>query len=305
MDFDVYFVLLSAILMSFTPVLVKTVTLGPIVTGAYRCLIGSLVLLPFCLWQIHKKKQQIPPLSDPIYRLLLLAGVTFTLVVCAWQISILITGAGLSTLLAHTQALYLLMFGYLIRKESPSSTLVLSLGAAAIGLFMILRTKPEWASSDNFALGVFLGLMTGLLNAGFVLCLRRVNEIDHQFSMIQKLSVICFISAICLFGVSHFYGDLEVAQGSNLAYVILLGICANVLGWGFASIGLPKISVSLSGLLLLAQPILALVWGYLTFSENLTPIQCAGIVLVLMAIYWGTARPVAVQPTATISKGGQ
>ncbi|MEW5995163.1 MAG: EamA family transporter, partial [Candidatus Zixiibacteriota bacterium] len=59
--------------------------------------------------------------------------------------------------------------------------------------------------------------------------------------------------------------------------------------WAIAS-SLPKINASRSGLALLLQPVLATVWGVLFFGEYLTPIQIAGALITLAAIYVGSVR---------------
>ncbi|MCK4373360.1 MAG: EamA family transporter, partial [candidate division Zixibacteria bacterium] len=53
---------------------------------------------------------------------------------------------------------------------------------------------------------------------------------------------------------------------------------------------LPHLNASRSGLVLLLQPLLATVWGWLFFAEHLTPLQLVGGTITLSAIYLGSAR---------------
>ncbi|UCC44266.1 MAG: EamA family transporter, partial [Candidatus Zixiibacteriota bacterium] len=69
-----------------------------------------------------------------------------------------------------------------------------------------------------------------------------------------------------------------------------LGLMVQVLGWWTITSVISRVKTAQAGLILLLQPTLATVWGALLFAELLTPMQIAGAVVTLAAMYVGSTQ---------------
>ena len=73
-------------------------------------------------------------------------------------------------------------------------------------------------------------------------------------------------------------------------WMILLAVVAQIAGWLLISKNLLKVSVSRAGLILITQPLVAVLAGAALFRERLGGIQALGAAIVLVALYLGNTR---------------
>jgi len=59
---------------------------------------------------------------------------------------------------------------------------------------------------------------------------------------------------------------------------------SQVIGWLLIGTALPKLPVVETSVLLLGQPVFAVIWGVLVFSERLSGLQWAGSAIVLAGV---------------------
>ncbi|MGL5797990.1 MAG: EamA family transporter, partial [Cetobacterium sp.] len=64
-----------------------------------------------------------------------------------------------------------------------------------------------------------------------------------------------------------------------------LALVSQILGQGLLSYCIGKIDITLSSVLVLSQPIIAALYSYFIFRENLTFQEIFGILIVLIGIY--------------------
>jgi len=81
--------------------------------------------------------------------------------------------------------------------------------------------------------------------------------------------------------------SLAIPDLRNLLIISAYGVGSQVAGWCLISKGLPNISVSLTGLLLLLQPAFSYLWEAILFSRKISPLEVMGTGLVLISLYLG------------------
>jgi drug/metabolite transporter (DMT)-like permease len=64
----------------------------------------------------------------------------------------------------------------------------------------------------------------------------------------------------------------------------LLALVSQVVGWLLIATALPRLPAVETSIMLLGQPILAVIWGVLLFDERLSGIQWLGSALVLAGV---------------------
>jgi drug/metabolite transporter (DMT)-like permease len=65
---------------------------------------------------------------------------------------------------------------------------------------------------------------------------------------------------------------------------VLLALVAQVIGWLLIATALPRLPATETSILLLVQPVFALVWGLLIFAEHLSPLQWTGAAMVTAGV---------------------
>jgi len=275
-------VLSGAIMISFSAVWVKLSDVPPATSGLYRVFFGSLILLVATFW---KNEMKIIPLKSLI--LIIFCGFIFGLDLLFWHESILFIGPGLATIISNFQVFILAAIGILFFGEKIRLRFLFSIPIAILGLFMMIGL--EWSNlSMDYRTGIYLGLLTAVCYAGFLLSLRKIQSYEQKPSFFYTLMLISFISAICLAVKMKFSGDpFLIPDTHNLLILLSLAFFSQFLGWILIANGMPWIRASLTGFILLLQPTLSFVWDVLFFSRPTDLINWLGIIITLSAIYMG------------------
>jgi drug/metabolite transporter (DMT)-like permease len=71
-------------------------------------------------------------------------------------------------------------------------------------------------------------------------------------------------------------------------WLILLGVSAQGLGYLLISYSLPRLPAVVTSIILLTQPVLAVIWGFLLLGETPSVEQLAGVALVIGGIALAT-----------------
>jgi drug/metabolite transporter (DMT)-like permease len=138
---------------------------------------------------------------------------------------------------------------------------------------------------------VFLGLLTGLAYAIYMLSMRRAQLRRSDLSPERTL---CLVSLLC----AAVLGAAVAVEGAGFAipdarsWIALLGLAlvGQVLGWVLIARAMPQLPASLVGLLLLLQPGLSFVLEVLLFGRATAASDWIGLVLSLVGIFVASAR---------------
>ena len=289
--------LLGALGISFSPVLVKMVghgAVGPTAIAFWRTLIGgiSLVLLA--------KVQGISlRLSRRAFLWCLFTGFFFFIDLGLWHRSILYVGAGMATILGNTQVFSTALLSVFIFKEKITFRFITAAVAAMCGVTLLVGV---WSEDVNFTAlyirGVVYGLLTGLMYAFYMVGIKKAGEGTGTGSTKTKSEPIAVVAWLCLssaffngFG-SIFEEGVFLPPDMRAALVlVVLGVVVQALAWWLIAGVLQKIEIHLAAMILLLQPVLAMVWGFLFFAEVLVPLQIVGAAITLVAIYVGSSGP--------------
>jgi drug/metabolite transporter (DMT)-like permease len=67
-------------------------------------------------------------------------------------------------------------------------------------------------------------------------------------------------------------------------WLLILALVAQVFGWLMIGYALPRLPALTTSVLIMLQPVGALLWGALIFAERLSALQGTGVVLVLLGV---------------------
>jgi drug/metabolite transporter (DMT)-like permease len=270
-------------LISFSGVWVKLSHVTPESAAFYRVFIGGIFLLLGSIWRREFHRLALLQIG-----LMFLAGLLFALDLICFHTSILYVGPGLGTILPNFQVFIMALVGILFFKEKLRPLYLFSVPLAVIGLLLVVGIKWDLLGA-TYRFGIYAGLATSVFYSGFLLSIRKLHGNARKLSFFFILMIVSLISAGFLAGEMLFSGDtFAVPDMQSLLSLTVLGVFSQGVGWILIAQALPRLRVSLSGLILLLQPALAFVWDVVFFDRPTGGLNYIGVVIVLAAIYMGT-----------------
>jgi drug/metabolite transporter (DMT)-like permease len=285
----------GAALISTTSIFVRWAHVAPTVSAFYRMLFGGVMLLALLL--VRREWRRII-VSDLVW--LIIPALAFAADLIIWHRSILYIGPGLATLVANFQVFIMAVVGVVFYREHLSVRFVFGLTLALVGLWLLVGV--DWNSfTPQFRIGVYLGLLTGVAYAVYLLSLRRVQQRRVHLDASQVLCLNSLLCALVLAAVVAVEGNsYAIPDGQSWAALLGLGLFGQVLGWVLIARAMPLLPASLVGLLLLLQPALSFVLDVLLFARPTSGLDWIGLLLSLFGIFIGSVRtqaPPAAEPT--------
>lgn len=291
-------VALGAVAISFAPVFVRAIppeSLGPTAIGLHRTALGALVLAVLALARGEALRPSARTLAFTG-----LAGALFAGDLFVWHRSILRVGPGMATILGNTQVIWVALAGALFLGERLARRFVLAVPLAGLGVALLTGVLLGRAQDRADPLGVLLGIGTGGFYAAYILAVRRGQTGHDRLGPIAHMAWTSAACAATLGILAGIDGESVVPPDlltiANLVGVALVAQCA---GWVTLATCIPRVPASRAALLLLLQPVFAMVWDVLLFGRVLGPWPLVGTILTLAAIYMGSiARYPARAPRA-------
>jgi len=286
----IFSLIAGAVLISFSGVWVKLSHVTAASAAFYRVLIGGVFLLLGAIL-----RREFRRLSRLQTGLMLLAGILFAMDLICFHTSIFYVGPGLGTILPNFQVFIMALVGILFMGEKLRPPYLFSVPLAVAGLLLIVGLRWDLLG-DSYRLGVYAGLATSVFYSGFLLSVRKLHaeEKDHQgrkgnLSFFYILMLVSLTSACVLAGQMVISSDtFRIPDTRSLLSLIVLGVFSQGVGWILIARALPRLRVSISGLILLLQPALAFLWDVIFFNRPTGGLNWAGVIVVLGAIYLGT-----------------
>ena len=272
-----YYIFLEIIAVCFLAtggIWVKLSPLPPITTGFYRILFS----LPILFVPTHK---QLKAISKKDFLILLFAGAFLAGDISLWNVSFGYTTVANANLLANMTPFTVIPVSYFIFKEKVPRIFFLGTGITLIGLMILLGGKITITSGSY--LGDLLAFLTSIFYAGFLLISYRMRQ--HISS-----SVIMFVSGlgacVTLMYTSAIVEGLSFPPTiSHLLPALGLTICLQVIGHNLLAHCQKSVTVNLSSIICLIQPVVASVYSYLFFQEALSVQEILGILVVILGVY--------------------
>ncbi len=255
---------------------------SPAMAAFYRTLFGGIILMAMVL-----VRRELLWKGFFNFFLEFLCGSLLALDLFFWHKSIHFVGPGLATILGNFQVFLLALFGLLVLGERLRLNLILALPLAMLGLYLLAGI--QWDDlGHHYKVGVFLGLLTALCYAAYILILRKLNASNDALSPMAILAIVSLITASIIGIAARWQGDsFEIPDRQTLFSLLGYGLFSQVIGWVLITKGLSRIKSSLTGLLLLLQPALAFIWDMLFFHRETTIAGGLGALITLAAIYLG------------------
>lgn len=266
-------------------IIVATVDVGGYAIAFWRLLVAGVIF-----WGLARIYRQRLPRDKKAIGLVLLSGALLAYDLALWHESIYAVGPGISTLLNSLQIFFLAFIAFVWFGEKQSKLQLISLVIAIIGVAMI--ASPEFNHNQQAGWGFVSGILSGAMLAGSMTLIRKTHDIEKTkiFPMMLLLSIGGVISLVIPMVVLD-AGHIMPTSWRDAGLIVIYGAVMQCFAWGLIAYSIPKLSLSLTGLLLLTEPIAALLIDYFFLDKAIVSVQWLGAVLTMIAIYLGSIKP--------------
>lgn len=264
--------------ISFSAVFIRLAAVSPVTAVFFRALYAVPVLLVIRQW-----RRSVDSRDRRARWLAFASGVILAVDLAFWHESIAFVGAGLGTVIANVQVAFIALAGWMLYDERPTGRTLALLALVLVGIVLTSGLARQGAYGEAPVLGVVFGVMAGASYAAYLLMFRAASQravppvgplLDSTFGLAA--------GAVC---VSVFdVGFSLVPQWPAHEWLLALAIGAQVVGWLLIVHALARLPALETSILLLVQPVFALLWGRLLFAEQLSPVQWGGTLLVLAGV---------------------
>ena len=248
---------------------------GP-VSAFYRVFFAVVLLTPW--WLLRRR-----PL--PSRRVLLatcFGGLFFAADLVLWNSAIMLTDAGVATLLANNAPIWVGLAAWLFLHERLTANFWLGLAVAMIGMVLIVGVGGSLLTGSG--LGNLLAVGASLLYAAYLLTTQRVRaQMDTMTFMMVSMGV----GVVLLLPLNLAWGlPLTGFSLNTWAALLALGIVSQLGGWLSINYALGHIQATRVSVTLLAQAVVTTLVAIPVLGELPAPLQIVGGVMVLGGIYW-------------------
>ena len=233
-------------------------------------------------------------------RLTFVAGAIFAANILLYHHTIDLVGAGLATVLGNLQVVVVAYVAWAVLSERPERRVLVAVPIVLLGVVLISGVLEDGAYGDDPGRGVVFGILTSIAYAAFILLMRQANVGPRRPAL--PLLEATTVAALCLLAYGLVSGELDLTPGwEATGWLVLLALSAQVLGWLLISVSLPALPAALGSVLLLVQPVGAVILGVVLLSEEPSAVQVGGTIVVLAGVLvatgattlapWSRSRP--------------
>jgi drug/metabolite transporter (DMT)-like permease len=250
------------------------------------------ILLAFL---INNKNNFRKSLAFSAQKSYILQGLIFSIMIVLYLSSIALrTPAGEAALLIQVHPIVTLIIGWFLLKEKITKSKIASVLIAAIGI--IILTEPwDWKSFLTSIVGDLLALFLGILYAFYILVnrwgTRNTKEINPSvsiawvlaWSFITGIPFLIIFSFLPLPSILVAFSFENILKLGTIGLGFLLAFFGSLIPYGLIMIATRYIESSRTSILLLTEPIGAILLAYIFLNEDITIWYLIGGICILLA----------------------
>ena len=263
----------GACAIAFSPIFVRLTGTGPAAAGFWRLALALPMLAPLSLARRPDGGLGVPGPS----RITVLAGLFFALDLGFWHYGIRFTTVANATILANLSPVFVTAGAWLFMGERPGRRFLAGLALALAGVWAIAMAGGSGPGSQP-VLGDALSVATAVWYAVYMLIVRRARGGRPAAEVMLWTSV---VGAPLLLAAALILRErilpLGVAGWAACAGMAVV----HVTGQGAIAWALGRLPAALASVVILVQPVLAAILGWIVFAEPLGPLQISGGALAL------------------------
>jgi len=269
----------AAVIISFSAVFIRLADVSASTAAFFRPAYAlPLIALLYALTRRHDTRSRRERAATVAAGGLM--GVSFTL----WNYSIAYVGAGLATVLGNTQVLFVGLLAWLLFRERPPAATVFAVPLVLGGVVLATGVGRPDAYGEQPLLGVAFGVVNALAYTAFLLIFRRTARgLARPSGPLLDATLGAALAGLLLGLATDPAFDLRPAWPAH-GWLLALAVGSQTIAWWAILAVLPRLPALDTSVILLVQPMLTVVWGWLMFAERLSTWQWAGVASVLSGV---------------------
>lgn len=272
--------LVGAGLIGLSPIAIRLSEVGPQATNFWRFVFALPIL---AVWAAVSR----PRPGGRQLAMLLGGGVLFGIEVSLWGAAVVLTTVTNATLLANLTPVFAALFGWMLLRERLSGAVAAGIAVALAGAAILAFSRAQGGggvhASAHGLLGDALGFSAAIGYAGYLLVVRALGRSVGVGAVMFWATA---SSAVVLLGASlATHEPLLARTPTGWALLIGLGVVVQVAGQGLIAVGVGRLPIAISTVLLWMQPLVAAILSWIMFDEELSPLGLGGAALILAGIY--------------------
>ncbi|MCB2224332.1 MAG: DMT family transporter [Actinobacteria bacterium] len=280
--------------ISWSAIFMRFAAASPATAAFWRGVYGLPVLV-VAWWLVGRRGRR----SAASRAVAFAAGLALALDLVIWQMSIDRIGASLSVVLANLQVVFVGAVAWALHREKPTATALAVVPVVIVGVALISGLGRSDAYGADPVGGTLLGVSTALTYTLYLVVFRQANRMDPAPApgpmLDATLGLVAGSVVFALFEANFALAPSWPAHGWFLG----LGVLVQGAGWMLITVALPRLPALETSVMLLLQPTLAVIWARLIFAEALSPLQWAGVAVVLGGVVLLATRGMVEAPAVT------
>jgi len=281
----------GAILIGLVPIGVRWSSewggLGSLATGFWRFALAAAPLLAWQGWQVMRRRDGNlePARAEPIVvmpwrpGILIVCGLAFAADIGCYFVAIGLTSVANATLLSNFAPIVVVGFTVWILRRPVAWMGWLGAVVAFVGVGLLARRS---LAETSVLTGDALGLLSAVFYGLYQLAIAHARRDQPALRVMTAVAV---VGAVALAGPAFLLEDVHVpTQAWGWGVLIGLAWITQIGGQGLITWSLAHLPASFSSVVLLIQPVVAAILGWLLFAESLGAWQLLGAALVLSGI---------------------
>lgn len=257
--------------LALGPWSVRLADSGPVSAGFWRLFLPLPLLGYLALRQ--RKTSQSPVFAFGAWVAVATAGVFFALDLASWHIGISQTRLGNASLFGNSGSLILMFWGLVAARRWPRLLEVAAILAALAGAGILLGRSLEIDRAT--LIGDLFCILAGLFYVFYILLIQRARS---QFDSWGLLFHSTLAAAPVMLAIAVALG--EPVWPHNWWPLIALALGSQVIGQGLIVFALRHFSALIVGVVLLTQPAVSILTGWLAFGEVIGWLDGLGMLLI-------------------------
>jgi drug/metabolite transporter (DMT)-like permease len=276
--------LAGASCIALAPIMVKLSPLGPQASAFWRL---TFALPALAIWAFLERRGDTPANHIKIpWGMMVLAGALFAGDLATWHAGIVRTSAANATFLSNLTPIVVVSVAWLTTRVVPKGGYWAAVGVALLGSLLLSGGAP--GANKQHLIGDGLSMLTSVWYGFYLLVIAKLREKFGAGTIMLGSSAVAAIICLVVTIVSGeaVFADTKGASGVLVWWpLVVLGLVAQVGGQGLLAVGFGKVPAPIASVLILWQPVLVGILGWLILAEALTPVQLIGGALVLVGVW--------------------
>ena len=262
------------IMLACGPWLVRLADTGPIAAGFWRLALALPVLL---LLAGRATGGAILPGSRKTLAIIAFGGLFFGADLASWHVGILHTKLANAALFGNSSTLILPFAGIILTGIWSTRLQWMALGLALIGAILLMGGSYELSPAN--LTGDLLCILAGIFYVGYLLA---VQSVRRDLPSWQVLALSTAASLPLVLATAWISGE-RILPG-NWTPLVTLAFSSQIIGQGLMVYAIAHFSPLVVGLVLLVQPVVAAMIGWMAFDERLSTTDFTGAAIIACAL---------------------